>query len=143
MRDTLKSGLPANDARVMVAQVEVGDSRAKLGYPDEALRIYRDIAEKAETAGHSRVAAFARLRQYLLTYSIGEDKDVDSFKRDSRQGLSKLAAAPQQGAEDFALVAEVALARMDRKEGKTDTTDAIVKRFVQNGGSNHPLLLSS
>ena len=143
MRDTLKSGLPANDARVMVAQVEVGDSRAKLGYPDEALRIYRDVAEKAEAAGHSRVAAFARLRQYLLTYSLGEDRDADSLKRDSRQGLTKLATTPQKGAEDFALVAEVALARMDRKEGKTDTTDAIVKRFVQNGGSNRTLLLSS
>ncbi|MBK6707772.1 MAG: hypothetical protein IPG54_09965 [Sphingomonadales bacterium] len=133
MRDILKNGLPDNDARVMVAQVEVGDSRAKLGYPDEALRIYRDVSKKAQLAGHSRVAAFAQMRQHLLTYSLGENLSDAGSKREGREGLAKLAMAATPGLEDFALVAEVALARIDRKEGKTDSTNAIIERFTQRG----------
>lgn len=143
MRDTLKKGLPDDDARVMVAQVEVGDSRAKLGYPDEALRIYRDVSKEAAQAGHPRVAAFAQMRQHLLTYSLGESRSDAGSKREGREGLAKIAAASTPGLEDLALVAEVALARIDRKEGKTDSTDAIISRFAQRGGSSHPLLLSS
>lgn len=49
MRDTLKKGVGADDPRTLVAQIEVGDSRAKLGQPDDAERIYRDVEN-----GHSR-----------------------------------------------------------------------------------------
>jgi hypothetical protein len=41
MRDTLREGLGRDDPRVLGAQIEVGDSRAKLGFPDEAARTSR------------------------------------------------------------------------------------------------------
>ena len=49
-----------------MADIEVADSRAKLGYPDEARRSYSAIANRATQLGAPRVAAFARIRLALL-----------------------------------------------------------------------------
>lgn len=143
MRDTLKEALPDEDARVLVAQIEVGDSRAKLGYPDEALRIYKDVEEKAAKANLPRVTAFARLRGLLLNYGRGEKGQYAEMKQKARDGLSEMAEKPIVGAEDMALVAEVALARIERKEGKGQSTDAIIRRFAERGGADRPILLSA
>lgn len=143
MRDTLRNGLPADDARVMVAQIEVGDSRAKLGYPKEAHRIYEEIADKALKAGHNRVATYANLRRLLLEYSVADESDYKAGKTKAIDGLRQLANHPLAGAEDFALVAEVTLARFDRKAGNEDSTASIVKRFAESGGAKRPILLSS
>ena len=143
MRDTLREALPENDARVMVAQIEVGDSRAKLGYPKEAVRIYENVAKDATAAGHGRVATFANLRRLLLEYQMGDDVDSVADKQKAIAGLRELADKPLPGAEDFGMVAEVTLARIDRESGNAASTAAIVKRFADRGGVNRPILLSS
>ena len=143
MRDTLREALPENDPRVMVAQIEVGDSRIKLGYPKEAIRIYENVAEKALAAGHARVATFANLRRLLLEYQMGDDVDSGAEKQKAIDGLRVLADKPLPGAEDFGMVAEVTLARIDRESGNSNSTAAIVKRFADKGGVNRPILLSS
>ena len=56
MRDTLREALPENDGRLIVAQIEVGPSWSKLGYPKEAVRVYANVAAKALAAGHTRWA---------------------------------------------------------------------------------------
>ena len=43
----------------------------------------------------------------------------------------------------MALVAEVALARIERKEGKGQSTEAIIRRFAESGGADRPILLSA
>lgn len=143
MRDTLKSALPAEDSRVLVAQIEVGDSRAKLGYPDEALRIYEKVEAKATEAKLPRVATYARLRGLMLNYYRGVDGKYSSMVEQARAGLTKIVQNPVPGAEDLALVAEVTLARIERKEGKADSTDAIIRRFAQSGGTDRPVLLAA
>ena len=66
MRDTLRDKFGNEDFRTLVADVEVGDSRAKLGFPEEAERIYRDVEKRALGAKQYRVASFARLRLALI-----------------------------------------------------------------------------
>lgn len=143
MRDTLREALPSNDARVMVAQIEVGDSRAKLGYPKEALRIYENVAKDATAAGHGRVATFANLRRLLLEYEMGDKVDSAADMKKAIAGLREIAEKPMAGAEDFGMIAEVTLARIDRDSGNAESTAAIVKRFADLGGVNRPILLSS
>jgi hypothetical protein len=143
MRDTLREGLTEGDPRAMVAQIEVGDSRAKLGYPREAIRIYRDVAEKAFKAGQARVGTYADLRRYLLEYAVADESNYKADMDKALDGLQKMADGPPAGAEDFGLVAAVTLARLDRKAGNTDSTAAIVKRFADRGGANRPILLSA
>ncbi len=143
MRDTLRNALPADDARVMVAQIEVGDSRAKLGYPEEAQRIYKDVAAKALKAGHNRVATYADLRRLLVGYALAADSKYKADMDKVTEELRAIAERPRPGAEDFAMVAAVTLARIDRRAGKNDSTAAIVKRYADMGGANRPILLSA
>jgi hypothetical protein len=143
MRDTLRDNLPADDARAMVAQIEVGESRAKLGYPLEAVRIFATMEEKALAAGHNRVAAYATLRRLLIEHQMAEENDAKGDMKRAIAGLRQLADNPKAGADDFAMVAEVVLARMDRKQGKDASTAAIVKRFAEKGGASRPILLAA
>lgn len=143
MRNTLKAGLGDNDPRVMVAQIEVGDSRAKLGFPDEAKRIYQDVEQDALANGQTRVAMFARVRQALLLQADADASGLDSDFVKARAKLDEIIAHPLAGAEDFALVARVMRARMDRKKGDAASTDAILKDFADKGGATRPMLLFS
>jgi hypothetical protein len=143
MRDTLKGALPENDPRVMVAQIEVGDSRSKLGYPKEAIRVYENVAKDATAAGHVRVATYANLRKLMLEYVYAGDTDDKGEMKRAIAGLRQIAEKPVPGTEDFAMVAEVTLARIDREGGKNESTAAIVKRYADKGGVSRPILLSS
>jgi hypothetical protein len=143
MRDTLREGLTEGDPRAMVAQIEVGDSRAKHGYPRQAIRIYRDVSEKAFKAGQARVGTYADLRRFLLEYAVADESNYKADMDKALDGLQKMADGPPAGAEDFGLVAAVTLARLDRKAGNTESTAAIVKRFADRGGANRPILLSA
>lgn len=141
MRDTLKEGFGENDFRTLVAQVEVGDSRAKLGYPDEAERIYRDVEKRAFDAKQFRVASFARLRLTLLAQARFEDDPNarNAAALDSR--LAGLIDSPLPDSGDFVMAAKVLRARKDRRAGSTASTDELVKAFASSGGVTRPVLL--
>ncbi|WP_423142698.1 hypothetical protein ACOYW6_04945 [Parablastomonas sp. CN1-191] len=143
MRDTLKAAFGADDFRTLVAQVEVGDSRAKLGFPDEAERIFRDVEARALAAGQNRVATLASLRQVLLDQVRYEDGHADYWRARIDARLGRIVDHPLKGAEDFAMVGEVMRARYDRSGGKAGSTQALVARFLARGGANRPILLHS
>ncbi|WP_432767814.1 MAG: hypothetical protein HEQ22_10270 [Sphingopyxis sp.] len=143
MRNTLKAGLGEKDPRVMVAQIEVGDSRAKLGFPDEAERIYQDVEKEAIANGQNRVAMFARVRQALLVQTRAEASNLDSDHKEARQLLDDIIANPLPGTEEFAMAAQVMRARNDRKKGDASSTEAILREFAARGGTNRPVLLFS
>lgn len=143
MRDTLRGGLGPDDPRTLVAQVEVGDSRAKLGFPDEAERIYRDIEKQAIALGHPRVAMYARVRVAILKFAMAEDNNSIADRKAGRALLEQIIANPLPGASEFALTARIMLARIDRAEGRSDSTADIVREFAASGGATRPLLLFS
>lgn len=141
MRDTLKKGFGENDFRTLVAQIEVGDSRAKLGFPDEAERIYKQVEERALAAGQPRVASFARLRQALQWRGRF---DADPNKRNLEElnkRLDMLITQPLPESADFVLAAEVIRAKADRKGGSEASTEALIRRFAERGGASRPILL--
>jgi hypothetical protein len=141
MRDTLKKGFGENDFRTLVAQIEVGDSRAKLGFSKDAERIYKDVEERALAAGQPRVASFSRLRQAL--YWRGQyDQTPNAYNlKNVQDRLDELIQRPLPESSDFALAAEVIKAKVDRKAGDAGSTDALIKRFAERGGASRPILL--
>ena len=143
MRDTLKAGLGANDPRVMVAQIEVGDSRAKLGFAAEASRIYKNVEKDARANGQNRVAVFAQLRQAILAQTAADLSELESDRKLARSTLNEIINNPLPGTEDFGLVAKVIMARMDRKAGQAASTEAILQDFAARGGADRPMLLFS
>ncbi len=143
MRDALQRGLPDNDARVLAAQIEVGDSRARLGYPEEARDIYIRTAVDAERAGVARVAAFARIRQAMVDLPRLKRDRIGSRADAAIERLNQIAASGATVGSDLALLSEVLLARVERDEGNMARTQSLVSRFAQGGGASRPLLLSS
>ena len=143
MRDTLKTVYGENDFRTLVAQIEVGDSRAKLGYPDEADNIYAGVEARALAAKNYRVASFARLRRALIARTR-YDAEASAANRDKLNSqLDVLIAQPLPGSGDFVLAAQVLRAREDRKSGSSASTDALVRSFAAKGGATRPVLLYS
>lgn len=143
MRDTLKKGLGEDDPRTLVAQIEVGDSRAKLGHPDEATRIYKDVEKRAIALNQPRVAMFARLRGAILAHTTATTINSPQEIAEARAALEDIIKNPLPGADEFGLAARVILARVDRKDGKGETTADIVREFAAKGGATRPVLLFS
>ncbi len=140
MRDTLAKALPADDPQTLNAQIEVADSRVKLGFFDNALELYDNAEKTAAASGQHRIASFAKIRALTLKYLLAYENGYGPDKRNAVAELRQLVASPAPGAEDIKLIGEVMLARIDRKEGRTDSTDAIIARFASEG-TTKPLLL--
>ena len=143
MRDTLKTGYGENDFRTLVAQIEVGDSRAKLGYPGEAENIYEGVEARALTAKQYRVASFARLRRALIARTRYDAEPTAANRNRLNAQLDVLISQPLPGSDDFVLAAQVLRAREDRKSGLSESTDALVRSFAAKGGATRPVLLYS
>jgi hypothetical protein len=143
MRNTLKDAFGKDDFRTMVADIEVGDSRAKLGFPDEAERIYRDVEQRALASKQFRVASFARVRLATVARNRFDAEPTSANRKELDKRLDLLILTPLPGGEEFVLAAKVLKARSDRKHGSSSSTDELVKEFAARGGASRPLLLYS
>ena len=143
MRDTLKGALQPNDYRVFGAEIEVADSRLKLGYLEEASDKYLEIERRALLANLPQIAAIARLRDLSLRVQRAETEKTAFRKKDATDAIDLFLKAPTGGAEEFKIVAEVLKSRMDRKGGDSATTDKLIARYAALGGTANPVLLHS
>lgn len=143
VRDVLKKSLGADDFRTLVAEIEVGDSRAKLGFPTEAERIFRTVEKRAIELKHYRIASFARLRLATMARKAFDAEPTGANRTELDKRLNLLIDAPLPDGEEFIMAAKVLKARIDRKRGSSDTTDELVRQFAAKGGADRPLLLFS
>jgi hypothetical protein len=143
MRDVIKSALPANDYRVFGAEIEVADSRLKLGYPQEAKDKYLAIEKLALEQKLPNVAAIAKLRELSLLVLIAKDEKDGQSVKDAAKALDDYIAEPTVGAEKFAIVAEVLRSRLDRDAGNAATTEALIKRYAALGVKGRPMLIQA
>lgn len=142
MRDVLKDAFGDDDRRVLIADTEVGDSRAMLGFPNGARRIYEDVEKRALELGYPRVASFARLRQALLSRAEWDVREHNPALLEKYEAaLDRLINEPLENSADFVMVAEVMKARLNRKLDRPGATDALIERFVAMGGTDTPVLL--
>jgi hypothetical protein len=143
MRDTLKSALKSNDYRVFGAEIEVADSRMKLGYLDEASDKYLEVEKRALSVGLPQVAAIARLRDLSLRVQRAETEKTEFRKKEALDGIDAFLNAPTGGSEDIKIAAEILKSRLDRASGNSDTADRLIARYASLGGTNRPVLLYS
>ena len=143
MRDTLKGALKPNDYRVFGAEIEVADSRLKLGYLEEASDKYLEIERRALAMGLPQVAAVARLRDLSLRVQRAETEKTAFRRNDATSAIDQFLKEPTGGAEEFKIVAEVLKSRMDRNGGNSETTDKLIARYAAMGGTERPVLLHS
>jgi hypothetical protein len=143
MRDTLKGALKPNDYRVFGAEIEVADSRMKLGYIKEASDKYLEIERVALTAGLPQVAAIARLRDLSLRVQRAEVEKTTFRKKDALDEIDMFLNAPTDGNDKFKIVAEVLRSRLDRTDGNSETANKLIARYAAMGGTDQPVLLYS
>ena len=144
MRDTLKDNLPADDPRALAAELEVADFRFKSGFPQDAAEKYLAVERDALAAGVPQVAVLGRLRYLsLLLQDAQANKHDRSLSNKARDQISGFIANPTPGAERFALVGRILLARLDRAMGDQQSTDALIAEVVAQGSANRPLLIYS
>lgn len=141
MRDTLKGALKPDDYRVFGAEIEVADSRLKLGYIEEAKDKYLQIEKQAMAKGLPFVSAIAKLRELSLRVQVADKEKTAFAKKEANEALDSYIANPTPGAEQYRLVAEVLKSRMDRQSGSSDTTDKIIARYAALGGTERPMLI--
>ncbi|HEV7234389.1 MAG TPA: hypothetical protein VGN36_09085, partial [Sphingorhabdus sp.] len=141
MRDTLKDALKPDDYRVFGAEIEVADSRLKLGYLEEAKDKYLQIEKQAMARGLPHVAAIAKLRELSLLVQVADKEKTTFNKKEASEAIDAYLAKPTQGAEQYKVVAEVLKSRLDRLSGSSDTTDKIIARYAALGGTQRPVLI--
>lgn len=137
-RDALKAGLAKSDPRILASTLEVGDMRARFGFPQEADRIYRDVAKDALAMGNPALASYAELRRAFLELETSPGRD----SKKGRDQLSVIAASVDPATRGARLAAKVLLARLDRKTGNGASTDALLAEAASLPDTGNPLLLS-
>lgn len=143
MRNTLKNALKSDDYRVFGAEIEVADSRLKLGYLDEASAKYLDIERQALAKNLPQVAAIARLRDVSLRVQRAENEKTASRIKEANENIDRFLSEPRPNAEQFKIIAEVLKSRMDRNNGSSASTDKLIARYAALGGASRPLLIYS
>lgn len=144
VRDSLKAGLPETDPRILMAQLEVGDMRARLGFPDEAENYYKGVQKRADELGYPGVVALARLRLALLTSSRAEPGSdmVTHYRAEARKLYTSIINDYEGRAPNVVLVAKIAMARLDRAEGKGDSTTQLIAEYgPTTKAGNRPTLV--
>jgi tetratricopeptide (TPR) repeat protein len=133
MHRTLADALPKTDPRVIDADLEWADMYAAFGRLERARQVLQEAEHKAEAAGRPDLAGIARVRQAWL-YQAGGESWL------ARQALEKLAADRSPTGHLQRVAALVLLARLDRSQGKLDSSNALVEE-MRSLHSKQPVLL--
>lgn len=135
IKRALKAGLPEEDARVLGADFEIADMQAGLNKIDSARATYKRIEKRADEIGRPDLAGIARLREAWLSQISGETAIA-------RAKLRKIAADSNPGAKVSRLGALVLLARLDRQDGKLESSEALIREMREARLAKPTLLFS-
>jgi hypothetical protein len=138
-RDVLKKGVGPNDPRSLVGDIEVADMRAKLGYPDEAERMYKSIGTRAASLNLPWIVSATEIRQAMLKLA----SELPSDQKEGRDRLVRFTKGTDPTQRGSRLAAKVLLARLDRKAGNDDATNALLAEYAAIGGTQTPTLISA
>jgi hypothetical protein len=133
MHRTLDDAFAKTDPRVIDADLEWADMYASFGRLDRARQILEAAEKKASDGGRPDLAGIARVRAAWL-YEIGGDTWL------ARQELARIAANRTPEGRLGRMSALVLLARLDRKEGKADSSNALIEE-MRGLHSKQPILL--
>ncbi len=143
MRDILKKHLDSNDSRVLAAEIEVAESRFKVGYPDEAVRKYKKIYKQALEQNDTIIAGSAKIRELGLYVIQATNNRSPTRVKKARTELNEFIANPIENGTAFQTAAKIMLARLDRTLGDESSTDALIAELANSMKTRRPVLLES
>ena len=135
IKRALKAGLPETDPRLIAADLEVAGMQSALGRPEKSRAIYEEAMADAARLNRPDLAAMAKLRLAWLS-------ELEGYRPLARRQLREVAADRSPAARTARLSALVLLARLDRQEGRSDSSDALIEE-LRSAGFTKPALLFS
>lgn len=123
--DVLRNALGRNDARALVAKIEVGDAFASSDRYELATRYYDEVAAAARANGIAQVEGFAMLRKGSLWAQLAAE-DYAGYGQRADDALDTLIASPKPEHAPFARAARVFKARLAAQHGDTAAADAVI-----------------
>lgn len=119
IKRALKEGLPKTDPQLVGADLEIANMQASLGRTVVARDTYEKAAKDAEKINRPDLAAMARLRLAWLSQLEG-DRGL------TRRKLRAIADDRRPETNVARLSALILLARLDRQEGKPNSSAAVI-----------------
>ena len=143
----LKAGLPNDDARVLAAEIEVGDMLARMGQIDAAVQQYHALAERAAKANLPYVEGMARLRVVALYAQVASQNKQNfvAYAVEARDAASQLTKDRDPRMKGFATAADLLVTRLAAKNGDQTAVDRLVAAYVAAGAGadSRPVVLYS
>ena len=122
IKRALKEGLPKTDPQLVGADLEIANMQASLGRTVVARDTYEKAAKDAEKIDRPDLAAMARLRIAWLSQLEG-DRGL------TRRKLRAIANDRRPETNVARLSALILLARMDRQDGKPNSSAAVIEEL--------------
>jgi hypothetical protein len=135
IKRALKAGLPKADVRLIEADFETAAMNAALGRFTVALSQYDEIERSSSRIGREDLAGKARVLAAWVLKLTGKTWLA-------RKSLEDIAADRTPGLRMARLSALVLLSRLDRNQGKLQSSDALIGELRAMGGAK-PILLFS
>lgn len=136
--DALKRGLPHDDARVLLQQIEVGDAFAKQGRLEAATDFYGQVAERAHKLGLVVVEGDALFRAAGLLAAVASVRP--EYSDDAKRAMERVTNTTDPALQPFRDGVILLEAQLAAKAGKKDAIDKAVERFRGRPGKK-PMLL--
>lgn len=133
IRRALVEGLAAGDPRLVGAHLEVGDMLVSMGQARRARLAYDQMERDALKIDRRDLAALARLRVAWIDYLEG--RHANAMRK-----LRLIAASTDARERTPRLAAMVLLARIDRKDGKFEASEALIRELAMHR-PKQPMLL--
>lgn len=124
MVDALKAGLHGQDARIILARLEVGDLEARRGRLPDALNTYRRVATQARRANLPAVEAFALFRKAGLLSAIA--RSDPSYQSSAREAIAAVLQLPGPAYADFRNGARLIALRMMPAKKQATAADTVL-----------------
>ena len=126
----LQAGLPTEDHRHFTARLEIADMQLQSGNLTGALRALQELIDAARAAGREDVVAMAELRGafYQLAAVPGNGE--------ARSRLERWASLEGEANRFRATGARLMLARLYRREGDTDRSDALFAQVARGSAAS-------
>lgn len=147
--ETLRRALPAEDPRVLEAQIEQGDMFLRFGRIVPAAEAYRAVERRARAVGNSRMLGFALLRQLQMYSAISEDSSISGltgavgYEGDAERAYRALTDGQNPALAEFGDAARIVRAQSKARSGDTKSIDTLANEYRNRPPSDHPVLLYS
>jgi tetratricopeptide (TPR) repeat protein len=135
IKRALKAGLPETDYRVVGADLEIANMYASMNRVEDARHTFERVEKEAKAINRPDIVGIAEVRLAWLDEIIGD-------RAAARAALRRLADDKTQANSLARFSALILLARLDRREGKLDSSDALIGE-LKGAGFPRPVLLFS